>query len=77
MFKKLAMMFPFTFLGMDAKRVTPLTRLERKESRIQLEIKSHIEKNNRSLEDEYNLIKEKKSVLSRRCREFIINHFSK
>lgn len=75
----LAMMFPFTFglmPNMEIEREAPLTREERKQSRIQLEIQKHIKDNNRSLEDEYSLIKEKKSNLSFRCREFIIIHFN-
>jgi hypothetical protein len=88
--KFLAMMFPFAFVAstrlleveqeLSKKNLEigkeHLTRDERRLSRIQLEVQSHIESNKRSLEDEYNLIKEKKSNLSLRCRQFIINHFN-
>lgn len=71
-------MFPFVQIAnMGAESDMFLTKEERLFSRIQLEIESHIESNGRSLEDEHNLIKEKKSALSRRCREFIISYFNK
>lgn len=43
-----------------------------KEQRMAWEIHDHIISNNRSLKDEYELIQQKKSTLSRRLREFVI-----
>ena len=43
-----------------------------KEQKMAFEIYNHIEVNNRSLKDEYNLVKQKKSTLSRRLRDFVI-----
>ena len=36
------------------------------------EIYDHIAANNRSLKDEYDLIQQKKSILSRRLRDFVV-----
>jgi hypothetical protein len=46
-------------------------RRKTKEERIQEEIDQHLQENKRDIKDEYYLILEKKSKLSRRCREFI------
>ncbi len=43
-----------------------------KEQKMAFEIYNHIEVNNRSLKDEYNLVKQKKSTLSRHLRDFVI-----
>jgi hypothetical protein len=43
-----------------------------KEQKMAWEIYDHIAKNNRTLKDEYDLIQQKKSILSRRLREFVV-----
>tara|TARA_R110000868_G_scaffold67266_1_gene199806 strand:+ start:884 stop:1168 length:285 start_codon:yes stop_codon:yes gene_type:complete len=43
-----------------------------KKQRMAFEIYDHITSNNRSLKDEYELVQQKKSTLSRRLREFVI-----
>lgn len=43
-----------------------------KKQRMAFEIYDHITLNNRSLKDEYELVQQKKSTLSRRLREFVI-----
>ena len=43
-----------------------------KEQKMAFEIYDHIAKNNRTLKDEYDLIQQKKSTLSRRLRDFVV-----
>jgi hypothetical protein len=43
-----------------------------KKQRMAFEIYDHISVNQRSLKDEYDLIQQKKSTLSRRLREFVV-----
>ncbi len=43
-----------------------------KEQKMAWEIYDHIAANRRTLRDEYNLIQQKKSTLSRRLRDFVV-----
>jgi hypothetical protein len=43
-----------------------------KEQKMAFEIYDHISSNNRTLKEEYDLIQQKKSTLSRRLRDFVI-----
>lgn len=52
------------------------SREEAKEARIVNEIATHLDFNNRSLEAEHELIKNKESKLSFRCRQYIIKYFN-
>jgi len=57
--------------GSDMEEISDFTFFPTKEDRMYWEIRNHID-GKRSLQDEYDLVKAKKSTLSRVLRDFLV-----